>query len=246
MKKILFVINDHPEVGKSSVSAAIRGYLNDQGFNTSLVAVTVGPDDLSEDRPPIHDHVWDLAKEKRAKKLLGWAEKHDVVVCDVETGAAPALIEMYQKYDLDLDFSEMDIELTIVAPEVEEADCHEEICNLRDAFSDHADYVVARVPRDEFGSSLEAWEDCEAFEEMAYMGAVIVEIPRVTDSVSDRLEEHELSTAVGLATAEEDLPEELAGMIRDWRRRFRIQMDDAADYLHPAASRRGLHLAATG
>lgn len=246
MKKLILVINDHAEVGKTSVAAAVRGYLRDhEGFDTHLVNIVVGDDPDRAAAPRIHDEIWDIAGVRKATKLLKMAEKHEVVILDVDSGNANELVEIYHRNDLDLELSDLDIDLTIIAPEIEEGECHEELCNLSSAFSGHADYIVARVPHDEFNSALEAWEESDAYEEMAYLGAIVVEVPRLTDSIQDRLEEAEIEIPEALAADLEQLPEEISKMIADWRRRFRIEIEDAADYLHPARSRRGLHLAKT-
>ncbi|MEM7015697.1 MAG: hypothetical protein AAF585_29910, partial [Verrucomicrobiota bacterium] len=111
-----------------------------------------------------------------------------------------------------------------------------------EAFSDHADYIVARTPLDEFTSHLEAWEDSDACEELAYLGAFVVEVPRLTDVMQDGLEEAGVSAAEGV-NALSELPEELGEMLAEWHETFRFEMEVAADFLHPARSRRGLPMA---
>ncbi|MFT5471609.1 MAG: hypothetical protein ACI8UO_006744 [Verrucomicrobiales bacterium] len=246
MKKLIFVLNDHAEVGKTSVAAALRGYLRDQeGFDTHLVSIVVGDDPDRDAAPRIHDEIKDLAGVKKADWLYKMVAKHDVTICDVESGNASVLVDLYHRNDLELELSDHDIDLTIVTPEVEEAECHEEMCNISSALSGHADYIVARIPHDQFNSPLEAWEESDAFDELAYLGAIVVEFPRLTDKIQDRLEEAELEIPEAMAADLEALPEEISIMIADWRRRFRVEIEHAADYLYPARSRRGLPMAAS-
>src|SRR5262249_53482168 len=152
---------------------------------------------------------------------------------DVESGYSPALIDLYESEDLDVELGEMDVELTVVIPEVEEAECHEELVSLADSFADNADYVVARIPMDEFRTSLEAWEDSRASRMMDYMGAIVLEIPRVTDPVHEMLETEDLSLAQALSPSVGDLPESVSESIGEWVTEFNYVVEEAADYLLP-------------
>ncbi len=242
MKKLILVINDHAEVGKTSTSAALHGYLQAQGISSTYVGL-VGDLDASGSSEVNYDSTWNIIENSKIKQLYRYTDQYDAVVCDVETGNSAAFVDLYEKHDLDVELSEMDIDLTIVTPEVEEAACHEELVYLTDIFSDKADYIVARVPLDEFSSRLEAWEDSEACNVMDYLGAAVVEIPRVTDAMQEIIEAHGLSLASAIGSQASELPEAVAETLEGWHREFNLHIGEAADYLHAGYGRRGLKLA---
>jgi len=242
MKKLILVLNDHAKVGKSSFSAALNGYLKSQRVKTRFVAIVGNEEgDSSSAR---YDSTWNIIEENKIKQLFKWLERYDAVICDVESGYSPAFIDLYESEDLDVVLGEMDIELTVVIPEVEEAECHEELISLSESFADHADYVVARIPMDEFRTSLEAWEDSRASKTMDYMGAIVLEIPRVTDPVHEMLENEAITLPEALSVNSDDLSEELAEAIDEWFTDFTYVVEEAADYLLPETrTRRGFKVA---
>lgn len=243
MKKLIFVINDHAKVGKSSFSAALNTYLKDQGFNSHFIGV-VSNEELAN-QGANYDRTWNIVEDNNVNTLFKWLDKYDAVVCDVETGDSAALCDLYESEDLDVVLGELDVELTVVTPEVEEAECHQELLEIAELFSDNADYVVARIPLDEFSSSLESWEDSQAAKVMDYMGAVVIEVPRITDPVHDLLYQDEISLAQALSTDLDDLSEELATALTRWHNKFEHEVAEAADYLHPEdmGRKRGLKIA---
>jgi len=230
MKRILFVMNDHAEVGKTSFSTALTTHLRSQGLRTAFIAV-VGDDE--RERPVKYTSVWNILDDHSPKKLLNWTKKHDVIVCDVQTGYADAVLELHEAYDLDLELGEMDIELTIITPQVDEADCNDAIREIARTLGDKAYYVVPRIPVDEFGSSLEAWEDSRACRAMDSLGAEVLEIPRITDPVRKMLESEGLTLLDAMAVAPESFTGELRMAMMKWWRAFERQIEDASDYLLP-------------
>ena len=242
MKKLILVINDHAEVGKTSTSAALHGYLKAQGINTAYIGIVGNNGDIDADEVN-YDATWNVIEDNKLKRLYSFFDNYDAVVFDVETECSAAFVDLYEKHDLDVELGEMDIDLTVVTPEVEEAACHEELIHLADIFSDKADYIVARVPLDEFSSSLEAWEDSEACNVMDYLGAVVIEVPRVTDAMQETLEAHGLNIPSAVVDSIDEMPDDVAEMMEDWRREFNLQIEEATDYLHAGYGRRGLKLA---
>jgi hypothetical protein len=222
-------MNDHAEVGKTSFSTALATHLRSQGLRTAFVAVG----DEDRDRSVKYTSVWNILDDATPKKLFTWAKKHDVIVCDVQTGYADAVLEMHEAYDLDLELGDQDIELTVITPQVDEADCNDAIREIARTLGDKAYYVVPRIPVDEFGSSLEAWEDSRACRAMDSLGAEVLEIPRITDPVRKMLEEAGLTLLDAMATDPDTLSGELRAAMRHWWRAFERQIEDAADYLVP-------------
>ena len=242
MKKLILVINDHAEVGKTSTSAALHGYMKAQGMNSAYIGIVGNHGEIDADDVN-YDATWNVIEDNKLKRLYSFFDTYDAVVFDVETETSAAFVDLYEKHDLDVELGEMDIDLTIVTPEVEEAACHEELIHLTDIFSDNADYIMARVPLDEFSSRLEAWEDSEACDVMDYLGAVVIEMPRVTDSMQETLEAHGLSIPCAVSEQLEELPDSVAEAMESWRREFNLQIEEAADYLHAGYGRRGLKIA---
>lgn len=231
MKRILFVMNDHEEVGKTSFATALSTHLRRQGHRTSLVAV-VGDDD-ARDRNVRYNGTWNILDENNIKRLLGWTRKNDVIVCDVQTGYAEAIMELHEAIDMDLELGELDIEVTIVAPQVDEADCNDCILEICRTLGDKAYYVIPRIPKDEFASSLESWDDSRACRAVDSLGAVMVEVPRITDAGRRLLENEGMTLIAALAVEPEELPGELGRYMRRWWREFDRQMEEASDYVEP-------------
>ena len=231
MKRILFVMNDHEEVGKTSFATALTTHLRGQGHRTALVAV-VGDDD-ERDRNAKYNGTWNILDEVNIKRLINWTKKNDVVVCDVQTGFAEALMELHEEIDMDLELGELDIELTVVAPQVDESDCNESILEICQTLGDKVYYVVPRIPKDEFASSLESWESSRACRAVDALGAVTVEVPRITDAIRQLLENEEISLVKAMGTPADELPGDLARYMRRWWREFDRQMEDASDYIEP-------------
>ncbi len=231
MKRILFVMNDHQEVGKTSFATALSTHLRRQGHRTALVAVVGDNDD--RDRNAKYNGTWNILDENNIKRLLGWTKKNDVIVCDVQTGYAEALMELHESIDMDLELGELDIEVTIVAPQVDEADCNECILEICRTLGDKAYYVIPRIPKDEFASSLESWDDSRACRAVDSLGAVMMEVPRITDAARQLLESEDISLVEALAVEPEELPGDLGRYMRRWWREFDRQIEEAADYLEP-------------
>lgn len=231
MKRILFVMNDHEEVGKTSFATALTAHLRRQGHRTALVAVL--GDDEDRDRNAKYNGTWNILDENNIKRLLNWTKKNDVIVCDVQTGYAEALMELHESIDMDLELGELDIEVTVVAPQVDEADCNECIWEISRTLGDKVYYVIPRIPKDEFASSLESWDDSRACRAVDALGAVEVEVPRITDAIRKLMECEDLSIVELMAAEPDELAGDLGRYMRRWWREFDRQIEEATDYIEP-------------
>ncbi len=243
MKKILFVINDYAEVGKTTFSAALTTFLRDQGHQCGYLAI-VGEDSSSESLNGYYDGVWDVVEQNDSQHLFDWSERFDVLVCDVQSGNSGGLFDLFESSDIFLDLGDIDTEVTVITPDVEEEDCHQEIADIAEHFSDHVYYIVPRIPIDEFRSSLQAWEDSEACQVMDYLGAEVIEVPRLTDAMQELIESLELTTVDAMILSEDELPVEAVPTMKRWRRDFERQLEECLEYLLPAQSARGQRLSA--
>ncbi|MEM0969250.1 MAG: hypothetical protein AAGJ31_07880 [Verrucomicrobiota bacterium] len=238
MKKLILVINDHEEVGKTSFSAALVHFLRSHETDVTYLSIIGEEDHDSKVGEPSYDGTWNIIQDNKVDHLFDWCEKGDALVCDVQSGYADAVMEMYESEDLDIVLREEGLELTVVTPQVDEAICNEEIGQIADRMADHAYYVVPRIPVDEFGSYLESWEDSEASTALDYLGAVVLEVPRVTDFMQEVIEGNELSLVEALGLSSKELPEEVDSVMTGWRRDFDHQMEEAFDFLIPHVRQR--------
>ncbi len=224
-------MNDHAEVGKTSFASALITHLREQEFRSAFIAV-VGDED-ERNRDAAYTGTWNLLSDHNIKRLIGWTKKNDVVVCDVQTGYAEALMELHEKVDLDLELGELDIELTIIIPQVDEADCNEAILEIAQTIGDKAYYVVARIPVDEFSTSLEAWEDSRASRAMDSLGAIVLEVPRVTDPIAKQIDAEGMSLVAAMGMSPDDFRGELRQSMRQWWRALERELEEASDFLYP-------------
>lgn len=232
MKKLIFVMNDRAEVGKTCFSSALVRAIRTQEVATGFLSVT-GEKPAGSSNSPAYDGMWNIIEENDVQVLFDWCERYDALVCDVESGYADAVMELYESEDLDLVLGEHDIEMTVITPQVDEAACNEEIALIANRISDNAYYVVPRIPVDEFASFLQTWEDSEAAATLEYLGAVLVDVPRVTDPIQETLADHGLSIIDAMDRDPNSLPAHAADALEGWFQDFDLQLEEALDYLLP-------------
>lgn len=232
MKKLILVMNDHAESGKTCFSSALVHAIRAQDISTGYFAI-VGEDDALPAQSPKYNGTWNIIEKNDVKMLFRWCKKFDAVVCDVQSGYGDTVMELYEAADLDIELGEADIELVIAAPQIDEAACNEEISIIADRISDNAYYVIPRIPVDEFSSYLQSWEDSEAASTLDYLGAQLIEVPRLTDAIQQALSNQGISLAMAIDRDPQSLPREVSKMMADWHREFDRQIDDALDILLP-------------
>lgn len=237
MKKIILVMNDHAEVGKTCFSSALVRAIRAQDISTGYLSI-IGEEDSSSAPSPKYNGTWNIIDDNDVNVLFKWCKKYDALVCDVQSGYADTVMDMYESEDLDLVLGDKDIELVIVTPQIDEAACNEEIAIIADRISDNAYYVVARIPVDEFGSFLQSWEDSDAASALDYLGAQLVEVPRLTDHIQQALTAHGLSLISAIDRNPESLPADVGAMMKEWHRALERQIEESLDYLLPDVSGR--------
>jgi hypothetical protein len=232
MKKLIFVMNDHAEVGKTCFSSALVRAIRAQDISTGYLSI-VGEEDSASSSSPKYNGTWNIIDDNDVNVLFKWCKKFDALVCDVQSGYADAVMELYTAEDLDLVLGDRDIELVIAAPQIDEAACNEEIAIIAEQLNDNAYYVIPRIPKDEFGSYLQSWEDSDAAMALDYLGAQILEVPRLTDTMQQALTNQGLQIITAIDRNPDSLPGEIGTMMKDWHRAFERQLEESLDFLLP-------------
>lgn len=233
MKKLIFVMNDHAEVGKTTFSSALVRAIKAQDIHTGYLSIVGEEDSSPSSKSPKYNGTWNIIDDNDVNVLFKWCRKFDALVCDVQSGYADAVMELYEAEDLDLVLGEKDIELVIATPQIDEAACNEEIALIADRISDNAYYVVPRVPVDKFESYLQSWEDSDAAAALDYLGAELMDVPRVTDAMQEILDNNGVTLITAIDRNPDTLPDSVASIMRDWHRAFQRQLEDSLDYLLP-------------
>lgn len=240
MKKLIFVMNDHAGAGKSCFSSALVRAIRAQDKELSVGHLAIiGDEDPVPSKSPKYNGVWNIIDDNDVGVLFKWCRKYDALICDVQSGYADTVMELYESEDLDLVLGEKDIELVIATPQIDEAACNEEIALIAERINDNAYYVVPRIPVDEFSSYLQSWEDSNASSVLDYLGAQLVDVPRLNDHVQQTIASAGLTLVTAIDRNPDSLPGELSGLMKDWHRAFERQLEDALDFLLPEV--RGRH-----
>lgn len=230
MKKLLVVLNDLEDSGKSSTARALAHYYQDKEIKHTLV--------LSDERDVEAGYAgdfWDIEDEVEVGQMIGALDRSDAVIVDIASGAARNWAEFCESAELENLLAEMDVEMTLVIPEHRSERCHEEIVDIAELFSDQADYVIAHLPIDPKGTVVDKWKGGYAAKAVNYLGALRISLPDIQPDLNTALESSDISLSEALAKTEA-LPRFLEVQVTEWREQAAIACEAAVDYLVPESA----------
>ncbi len=227
MKKLIIILNDLDQSGKSSLARTVGHYLKDHGFRHKFI--TTDDRELSDQ---FEGDFWDLEDELELSHLIGALDRNDAVIVDVCTGSARSWADFCEAHELDSVLSEMDAEMTVAIPACDYDRSHEEIVDLAEIFSDTADYIVAHLPLECRGASSARWRGSYASKVTEYLGAVNVRVPAIDVNLAAALESHDMTLSQAIAEVD-NLPRFLEVEVANWLDAAARSFKSATDYLLP-------------
>jgi hypothetical protein len=228
MKKLVVVLNDLEGSGKSIVARTLSHFFKEREISHSLIV-----SDERDVEEGLADEFWDIEDEVETGQLIAAVDRTDAVILDVASGFARNWAEFCENTELADLLSEMDVEMTLVIPEHRSERCHEEIVDLAELFSDQGDYVIAHLPIEARGSSVEEkWKGGYAAKAVNYLGALEITIPAIGSDLATALESADVTLAQALAQME-NLPRFLEVQVTEWREQATLACERSCDYLIP-------------
>ena len=226
MKKLVLILNDLPEVGKSSFSRVFEQFMS----RKKIEYLTVSTEETSLGHPTY----WNLDDELEAGHLISFLDQSDVTVIDVASGDGATLAEFFNEEEVFDLLVEMEAELTIVVPTPNHTAISNEVVAIGEAFADNADYLVVRTPVDFDGADDSAWAGTYGEKVMNYMGAHIVTAPAMDVTMLSEIEEnHGVGLAEALANRSE-LPRYLRDSLHSWELEFSEALTGAPELFIPS------------
>ncbi|MEM7145004.1 MAG: hypothetical protein AAF591_07690 [Verrucomicrobiota bacterium] len=231
MKKLIFVANDCPSSGNTTVTEILCDFFRARSNQTALLTT-----DRSSPRPtdPSREfQLWELNDEEDLEVLVSKIDENDVVLVDVATGDTSELCRFFNNQELADVLPELDCELTVCVPVKMELENHDSITEIAEIIADNADYFITKSFS--FGCDHEddVWEGSYNQRVMSYLNATEVETPRIPDAVIQGLEVSGFDLSGALAN-QEQLEDDLATPLLRWKAKYCSQLqEEAADCLLP-------------
>lgn len=229
MKKLVFVLNDLPAVGKSTLSEVISGQLSRKSVTTSLVATVCSND--ADDRLSQSETIipWDFEDDEDLSKLVSFLDENEVVVVDVGTGDTADLHDFSERSQLFEFLGELGVELTLVIPVNSNPDHEDAVVEIAEAFADNADYVIVW----EAEADKNGWDDSYASKVMSYLSAVEITAPAINGAFARSLDSHDYELHDAIANRDE-LPGDLKSALKKWESQFgKLIESEAGEFVFP-------------
>jgi len=226
MKKLVLILNDLPEVGKTAFSRVFEQFM----ARKKIEYVSISTDETHLGHPT---H-WNLVDELEISSLVSFIDQADVTVIDVATGDGATLAEFFNEEEVFDVLLELETDLTIVVPVPNHSAISDEVVAIGEVFADNSDYLIVRTPIEFDGADDSSWVGSYGEKVMDYMGAHVVEAPAVDVTM---LNEIEGSHDMGLAQALSDrssLPRYLRDSLHTWELEFSECLAGAPELFIPA------------
>jgi hypothetical protein len=225
MKKLVMILNDLPDVGKSSFARVFEQYMSRNKID--YLPVSTAESGLG------HPTYWNLDDELEIGNLVSFLEQADVTVIDVATGDGATLAEFFNEEEVFELLLELETELTIVVPTPNHAAISDEVVAIGEAFADNADYVIVRTPVEFDAADDTSWVGSYGEKVMDYMGAYVVEAPAMDVTMLNEIEEnHEMGLAEALADRS-NLPRYVRDSLHGWELDFSESLASAPELFIP-------------
>jgi len=226
MKKLVLILNDVPEVGKSSFARVFEQFMSRKKIE--YLSVSTAETSLGH---PTH---WNLEDELEVGHLISFLDQSDVTVIDVASGDGGTLAEFFNEEEVFELLLEMEAELTLVIPAPNHVGISDEVVAIGEAFADNADYLIVRTPVDFDDADDSSWKGSYGEKVMDYMGAHVIEAPAMDVTMLNEIED---SYETGLALAlgdRSDLPRYLRDSLHKWELEFSQSLAGAPELFIPA------------
>ncbi len=230
MKKLIAVINDLEESGKSTFSHSFQHLLNKQGIRHLFI--TTDPKDVDDN---FTGDYWDFDEPLEVSQLIMAIDRNDVVLLDVNSGAARTWADFFIDNELETVLSEIDASMTLVIPCHNSELCHSELVELAELFSDSADYVIPHFPLPS-GGTHRPWTGSYAAKVTDFLGALHFDMPEINKELTTVLDTHGLSLSQSLCQLDQ-LPRFVEVATMQWLEQIAKAIDSTGEYVLPESTK---------
>jgi hypothetical protein len=222
VKKIVFSVNDAPATGRTTACELVQALWRNKGLGHSRWHTAA-------DQPsgPGRSRFADLGTRLVEDEVISWLDQASLIMVDVATGDAAAMIENYVRSDLPEILAEMDCTVTLLSVLNGQLRAEQSLLQLAGLLRDDAEYVIGR--REGAGGG---WQLPACQRAMHHLGAVEVPLPELPAALADAAaaEGHH---CVEWMARESALPRLAQGWLRSWWLECDRRLEEAADLLWP-------------
>lgn len=222
MKKIILSVSDAPATGRTTTCELVQALWRKKGIGHSRWHTA--PDQPGE---PSRSRFVDLGTRLVEDDVISWLDQASLIMVDVATGDAGAMIEHYVRSDLPEILAEMDCTVTLLSVLNGQPRAEESLLQLAGLLRDDAEYVVGR--RESAGSG---WHLPACQRAMHHLGAVEVVLPELPAALADAAA-GEAKHCVEWMTREAALPRMAQSWLRSWWLECDRRLEEASDLLWP-------------
>lgn len=222
MKKIVLSLSDAPGTGRTTACELVQGLWRQKGLGHtrwhSAAEQPVGPG---------RSRYVDLATRLVEDDVISWLDQASLVMVDVASGEAGALVENFVRSDLPEILSEMDCTVTLLSVVNGQNRAEQSLLQLAGLLRDDAEYVIVR--RESAG---DGWQLPACQRAMHHLGAVEIALPDLPATLAAAAagEGHH---CVEWMAHEAALPRLAQGWLRSWWLECDRRLEAAADLLWP-------------
>jgi hypothetical protein len=231
MKKLIFVTNDCPSSGNTTLTEILFDFFHARSKQTALLTT-----DRSAPHPSVSSReskLWELNDGDDLEHLIATIDEHDIVLVDIASGDASALCRFFEDQQVADVLPELDCELTVCIPVKLELDDSDSVVEIAEVFADNADYFVTKSFSLGCETEDDCWEGGYGQRVMSYLSATEIESPRVPDVIVQGLDASGFDLSGALAQ-QQALPNDLATPILRWKAKYCSQLqEEGADCLLP-------------
>lgn len=222
MKKILLSLNDAPSTGRTTACELVQGLWRQKGLGHNRWHTAA-------DQPsgPGRSRFLDLGSRLAEDDVIGWLDQVSLVMVDVATGDATAMIENYVRGDLPEMLAEMDCTLTVMSVLNGQSRAEQSLLQLASLLRDDAEYVVVR--RETAG---EGWLLPACQRAMHHLGAMEITLPDLPATLAEAAASEGQHCLEWMAR-ESALPRPAQAWLRSWWLEADRRLQGAADLLWP-------------
>lgn len=231
MKKLIVVANDLEGSGKSTFALSFQHLLNNQEVKHSFI--TTDEDDVNEN---FSGDYWDFDEELEISQLIRSIDRNEVVILDVKSGGARIWADFFEENEVDTLLAEIDASMTLVVPCHDTPQCHNELIELAEIFSDSTDYVIPHFNYPNHRSKNLTWEGSYVAKVTDYLGALHFEMPPLNSDLATALESHDLALSQSL-TQLDQLPRFVEVAAMQWLEQVSKAILGTREYVLPKNSK---------
>jgi len=222
VKKIVLSLNDAPGTGRTTTCELVQGLWRQKGLGHSRWHTAA-------DQPggPGRSRFVDLGTRLTDDEVIGWLDQSSLVMVDVATGDAAAMMENFVRGDLPEMLAEMDCTLTVMSVLNGQPRAEQSLLQLAGLLRDDAEYVIVRRQ-----SAGDGWLVPGCQRAMHHLGAVEIALPELPATLAEAAAA-EGQHAVEWMAREAALPRLAQGWLRSWWLECDRRLEEAADLLWP-------------